>query len=259
MYTLDLSGKTGIVFGVANQRSLAYAIAKDLARFGVKLAFTYQSDRFRDGVERLVHPMEGATVHECDVARDEDLERVFTEVGERFGKLDYVVHSVAFAPREELEGDFVKTTRDGFRTALEISAYSLIPMARLAAPLMEKAGGGSMICLSYLAAVRAIPRYNVMGTAKAALEQIVRQLAMELGPRNIRVNALSAGPVQTLSARGISGLSEILKFYEEHAPLKRNITRDEVGKTGLFLLSDMASGITGTTLYVDAGYHVVGL
>jgi enoyl-[acyl-carrier protein] reductase I len=259
MYTLDLSGKTGIVFGVANQRSLAYAIAKDLARFGVRLAFTYQSERFREGVERLVHPMEGALTYECDVTSDEDLERTFASVAKEFGKLDFVVHSVAFARREELEGEFVNTTREGFRTALEISAYSMIPMARLAAPLMDAAGGGSIVCLSYIAAVRAIPNYNVMGTAKAALEQITRQLAMELGPRNIRVNAISAGPVNTVSARGISGFGDILKFYEEHTPMKRNITRDEVGKAGLFMLSDMASGITGTTLYVDAGYHAVGL
>lgn len=257
MYTLDLSGKTGIVFGVANQRSLAWAIAKDLVRFGVRLAFTYQSERFRDGVERLVGPIRDHLILECDVARDEDLERTFATVGREFGHLDYVVHSVAFAPREELEGEFVRTSRDGFRTALEISAYSLIPMARLAAPLMA-GRSGSIVAMSYIAAVRAVPNYNVMGTAKAALEQIVRQLAMELGPQGIRVNAISAGPVNTLSARGVGGFTSILKVYEDRTPMKKNIDRDDVGKAGLFLLSDMASGVTGTTLYVDNGYHIAG-
>jgi enoyl-[acyl-carrier protein] reductase I len=194
---------------------------------------------------------------ECDVSRDEDLARAFETVGREFGHLDHLVHSVAYADKQDLEGSYLDTSRAGFRTALDISAYSLIPMSRLAAPLMADRGG-SIVTLSYLGAERAVANYNVMGTAKAALEQAVKQLALDLGPRNIRINAVSAGPVNTLAARGISGFRDILKIYEERAPLRRNITQEEVGAAALFLLSDMASGITGTTLHVDAGYHIVG-
>ncbi len=255
MFTLDLAGKTGIVFGVANKRSLALGIAEHLDRAGCRLAFAYQGERFRDGVDKLTAEMPGRLLLECDVTRDDRLEAAFDEVKREFGHLDYLVHSVAFAPKEELEGAFRDTTREGFRIALEVSAYSLVPMARLAAPLM-KDRQGSMVALSYIAAERAVPNYNVMGTAKAALEQAVRQLAYDLGPEGIRVNAISAGPVNTVSARGVAGFTDILKIYEARTPLHRNVTQAEVGAAALFLLSEMGSGITGTTLFVDAGFHV---
>jgi len=258
MYTLDLTGKTGLIFGVANKRSLAAGIADHLDRAGARLAFAYQGERFRDAVSSLADNMADPLLVECDVTRDEDLERAFDTVKREFGHLDYLVHSVAFAPREELEGEYRETSRDGFRIALEVSAYSLIPMARLAAPLME-GRKGSIVALSYLGAERAIPSYNVMGTAKAALEHAVKQLSLGLGKLDIRVNAISAGPVNTLSARGVSGFTNILKVYEERAPLGRNITQDEVGSAALFLLSGMASGITGTVLHVDAGFHITAI
>jgi enoyl-[acyl-carrier protein] reductase I len=257
MYGLDLSGKNAIVFGVANHRSLAMGIAEALHGAGARLAFTYQNERLKDMVAKAVEGLGPSLLIECDVSRDEHLEEAFRTAAREMGGLDYLVHSVAFALKEDLERPYLETSREGFRIALEISAYSLIPMARLAAPLME-GRGGSMITLSYLGAERAVRNYNVMGTAKAALEQAVKQLSLELGPRNIRVNALSAGPVNTLAARGISGFRDILKIYEDRAPLRRNVTQEEVGKAGLFLLSDLASGITGTTLHVDCGYHVVG-
>jgi enoyl-[acyl-carrier protein] reductase I len=257
VYTIDLRGKTGLVSGVANKRSIAWAIAQLLHQAGARLAFTYQGERIKDSVEELVSPLKGSLLLPCDVLDNAQLESVFRALANEFGKLDYLVHSVAFAPHEEFEREFYHTSRDGFRTALEISAYSLIPMARLALPLMEKAGGGSMIAMTYLAAERAVPTYNVMGTAKAALEQIIRQLAFELGPKKIRVNGISAGPLSTLSARGVPGFTDILHVYEQRAPLKRNITHEEVGKAALFLLCDLASGITGEILYVDAGFHIM--
>jgi enoyl-[acyl-carrier protein] reductase I len=256
MYTLDHTNKTGLIFGVANHRSLAMGIAEKLHQSGTRLAFAYQNERVKGMVEKAVKDLEGSLLLECDVTSDEHLEQTFAAVGKEFGHLDFLVHSVAYAVREDLEGDYSNTSRDGFRIALEISAYSLIPMARLAAPLME-GRSGSILTLSYLGAERAVENYNVMGTAKAALEQAVKQLALELGAKNIRVNALSAGPVNTLAARGISGFRDILKIYEERSPLHRNITQEEVGDAGLFLLSGMASGITGTTLHVDSGFHVV--
>ncbi len=256
MYTLDLSGKTGLVFGVANHRSLGAAIARYLGGAGARLAFSYQNERLKGMVEKAVGDLPDSLFYECDVTSDEDLARVFAGVEKDFGKLDFLVHSVAFAQKEDLEGAYRDTSREGFRLALEISAYSLLPMARLAAPLMKE--GGSIVTLSYLGAERAVPNYNVMATAKAALEQAVKQLALDLGPQNIRVNAISAGPVNTLAARGIAGFKDFLKAYAEKSLLKRNIDQDEVGKAGLFLLSEMASGVTGTTLHVDAGYHVAG-
>ena len=257
MFTIDHSGKVGLVFGVANHRSLAYGIAKRLDEAGARLVFTYQNERLKEMVAKTVQDLTDPILLECDVTNDDHLERIFEAVRKEFGHLDFLIHSVAYAMREDLEGDYKDTSRDGFRIALEISAYSLLPMARLAAPLM-KGREGSIVTLSYLGAERAVQSYNVMGTAKAALEHAVKQLAFELGPRGIRVNAISAGPVSTLAARGISGFKGILKVYEERAPLRRNITSDEVGLAGLFLLSDMASGITGTTLHVDSGYHTVG-
>jgi enoyl-[acyl-carrier protein] reductase I len=257
MIPLDHGGRFGLVFGVANHRSLAMGIAEKLHQSGARLAFTYQNERLRDMVEKATQGIEGGLYLECDVAKDQDLERTFARVKEEFGALDFLVHSVAFAERKDLEGAYRDTSREGFRVALEISAYSLLPMARLAAPLME-GRHGAIVTLSYLGAERAVASYNVMGTAKAALEQAVKQLALDLGPSGIRVNAISAGPVNTLAARGISGFRDILKIYEERAPLRRNITQEEVGNAALFLLSDLASGITGTTLHVDCGYHIVG-
>jgi enoyl-[acyl-carrier protein] reductase I len=257
MYTLDHSGKTGLVFGVANHRSLALGIAEQLHKSGCRLAFTYQGDRIQGMVENAIKGIDGALVMECDVTRDDHLERTFAQVEKEFGHLDFLVHSVAFAQREDLDGSYADTSREGFKIALDISAYSLIPMTRLAAPLME-GRNGSIVALSFLGAERAVRNYNVMGTAKAALEQAVKQLALEMGEKGIRINAISAGPVNTLSARGVGGFTGILRIYEERAPLHRNITKEEVGNAALFLLSDMASGITGTTLHVDAGYHIVG-
>lgn len=258
MYQVDLSGKAGLVLGVANERSLAWAIARSLDQAGARLAITYQSERVRPHVEGLAAGFRESLVHPCDVTEDRQIETLFARLEESWGRLDFLVHSIAFAPAAELGGEFVKTSRAGFREALEVSAYSLIPLARRATPLME-GQGGSLVALTFQASERVFPGYNVMGTAKAALEQIVRQLAYELGPQGIRVNGLSSGPLRTLAARGIPGFPEMLKSHEERAPLKRNITHDEVAKAALFLLSDLASGITGEVLHVDAGYHIMGV
>jgi len=257
MFNLDLSGKTGIVFGVANHRSLAWHIALQLHGAGARLAFTYAGERLKEKVEPLAGSLPGSYLTDCDVTRDEDIVRVFEDLSQRFGRLDYLVHSVAFANKEDLEGDFLDTSRTGFHLAMDISAYSLVRLAKQAVPLMEK-DGGSIVSLTYMASQRVVPSYNVMGSAKAALEHEVRQLAYELGPRKIRVNAISAGPVNTLSARGISGFMDMLHVAREKAPLRRNIEPAEVGKAALFLLSDMASGVTGEVLYVDAGYNIMG-
>ncbi len=257
MFNLDLSGKTGIVFGVANHRSLAWHIALQLHGAGARLAFTYAGERLKEKVEPLADSLPGSYLTDCDVTRDEEIVRVFKELAQRFGRLDYLVHSVAFANKEDLEGDFLDTSRSGFHLAMDISAYSLVRLAKEAVPLMEKEGG-SMVSLTYMASQRVVPSYNVMGSAKAALEHEVRQLAYELGPKKIRVNAISAGPVNTLSARGISGFMDMLHVAREKAPLRRNIEPAEVGKAALFLLSDMASGVTGEVLYVDAGYNIMG-
>lgn len=258
MYEINLSGKYGLILGVANKRSIAWAIAQQLSQAGARLALTYQDDRLKPKVAELAGQLPDTLLLPCDVSDDTQIESVFAQIEKSFGRLDYLVHSVAFAPRAELEGAFVDTSRAGFRTALEVSAYSLLPLARGAQPLMERADGGSLIAMTYLAAERAVPKYNVMGTAKAALEQIIRQLAYELGPANIRANGISAGPLNTLAARGIGGFSDILKLYPERAPLKRNITQQEVAQTALFLLSGLSSGITGEVVYVDAGYHIMG-
>jgi len=258
MYTIDLSGKTAMIFGVANRRSIAYGIAQVLGEAGARLAFTYQGERVKENVTALAADFPGSLVLECDVTNEYHLDRTFHAVAEEFGYLDHLVHSVAFAQRSDLSGNFKDTSRDGFRLALEISSYSLLAMTHHATPLM-KGREGSIVSLSYLGAERAVPNYNVMGTAKAALEQITRQLASELGPSGIRVNAVSAGPVNTVSARGIGGFNKILRVYERRAPLRRNITQREVGKAALFLLSDLSSGVTGTTLHVDAGYSIMGL
>ena len=255
----DFTGKHGLIIGVANKRSLAWAIAQATARRGARLALTYQG-RFEDHVNELSQGLDPAPlVLPCDVANDADIEAVFAKVDEAFGGLDFVVHGAAFASREDLIGPFVNTSRDGFRLAMDISAYSLIALARGAAPLMQKRGGGSILTLTYLGSERVFPNYKVMGVAKAALEATVRYLAADVGPNNIRVNAVSAGPVKTLAAAGISGFSSILHVYPERAPLRRNVDAAEVGDAAAFLLSDAARGITGEVLMVDAGFHVTGM
>jgi enoyl-[acyl-carrier protein] reductase I len=256
---LQFSGKHGLIVGVANKRSISWAIAQATAQQGARLALTYQG-RFEEHVNDLSQGLGApALVLPCDVSSDADIDAVFAKVEQEFGGLDFVVHGAAFAPREELSSPFTNTTRDGFRTALDISAYSLIALARGAAPLMEKRGGGSVLTLSYLGSERVFPNYNVMGVAKAALEATVRYLAADLGPKNIRVNAISAGPIKTLAAAGISGFSTILNVYRDRAPLRRNIEAAEVGETAAFLLSDAARGITGEVLMVDSGFHVTGM
>jgi enoyl-[acyl-carrier protein] reductase I len=256
--SISLAGKYGVVFGVANRRSIAWAIAQALHDAGAKLAFTYQGERLKENVEDLAAGFGSETpLYPCDVTRDEDIAQVFQQVRKDFGKLHVLLHSVAFAPKEALEGDFVNTSREAFRVAHDVSAYSLVALARGAVPLMTE--GGSIIAMSYHGAVKVVPRYNVMGVAKAALEASVRYLAYDLGPRRIRVNAISAGPVNTLAARGISGFTQMLKHYEERAPLKRNIEAHELGSAGLFLASDMSTATTGQVLYVDSGYEIMGM
>ncbi|MFN8523187.1 MAG: enoyl-ACP reductase [Chloroflexota bacterium] len=254
-----LAGKTALIFGVANRRSIAWAIAQALAGAGAKLAFTYQGERIEAGVRELAATVQSDLVLPCDVTSDADLDSVFGQVDAAFGGLDILIHSVAFAPKEELEGRFTDTKRENFALALDISAYSLTAMARRAEPLMEKRGGGAIMTMTYLGGERAVPNYNVMGVAKAALDASVRYLASELGEKNIRVNAISAGPLRTLAARSISGFTVMEDHYEKRAPLKRNVDASEVAQTALFLCSPMASGMTGEIVFVDSGYHVMGM
>src|SRR6266568_2778274 len=242
-----LDEKTGIIFVVANKRSIAWAIAQALAREGMRLAFTYQGERLKESVESLTTTLPGSLLLPCDVTSDAEVDAVFAEVGEKFGRLDALVHSVAFAPREDLEGDFFKTSRDGYKTAHDISAYSLVGLTRAALPM------------TYYGAVKAIEGYNVMGVAKASLEASVRYLAANLGPKNVRVNAISAGPVNTLAARGIKGFTGIFKHHAERAPLRRNVELEEIGNAALFLLSSMSAAITGEVMFVDGGYNIMGL
>jgi enoyl-[acyl-carrier protein] reductase I len=253
-----LSGKLGVVFGVANKRSIAWAIAQAWHRQGARLAFTYQGERLRENVEELAAVFgEDTLLMPCDVTRDDDIASVFKTVGKKFGKLHLLLHSVAFAPREALEGRFVNTSREAYRIAHDVSAYSLVALSRAAAPLMTD--GGSILAMSYYGAEKVVPHYNVMGVAKASLEASTRYLAHDLGPQKIRVNCISAGPVNTLAARGIAGFNEMLRHYEAHAPLKRNVTSDELGATGVFLAGDGAAAITGQVLYVDCGYQIMGM
>ncbi|MBI4264283.1 MAG: enoyl-ACP reductase [Acidobacteria bacterium] len=255
----DFTGKHGLIVGVANKRSIAWAIAQATAKRGARLALTYQG-RFEEHVHELSQGLEPPPlVLPCDVASDGDIDAVFERLGREFGGLDFVVHGAAFAPRDELSSPFTNTTREGFRVSLDVSAYSLIALARGAAPLMATRGGGSILTLTYLGSERVFPNYNVMGVAKAALEAVVRYLAADVGPRNIRVNAVSAGPIKTLAAAGISGFSSILNVYRERAPLRRNIEPSEVAEAAAFLLSDAAKGITGEVLVVDSGFHVTGM
>ena len=253
-----LAGKLGIVFGVANKRSIAWAIAQAWHREGAKLAFTYQGERLKENVEELAGTFGADTLlMECDVTKDDHIARVFDEVGKKFGKLHLLLHSVAFAPKDALEGDFVNTSREAFRVAHDVSAYSLVALARGAAPLMT--GGGSIVAMTYYGSKKVVPHYNVMGVAKASLEASARYLAYDLGPKKIRVNCISAGPVNTLAARGIAGFTEMLKHYEVHAPLKRNVLPDELGAAGVFLASDGAAAVTGQVIYVDCGYEIMGM
>ncbi len=255
----DFAGKHGLIVGVANKRSIAWAIAQATASRGARLALTYQG-RFEEHVNELSQGLGApALVLPCDVSSDADIDAVFAKVDQEFGGLDFIVHGAAFANREDLISSFTSTSREGFRTALDISAYSLVALARGGVPLMEKKGGGSILTLSYLGAERVFTNYNVMGVAKAALEASVRYLAADLGPKNIRVNAVSAGPIKTLAASGIPGFSSILTVYRDRAPLRRSVETAEVGDAGAFLLSDAARGITGEVLMVDAGYHVTGM
>ena len=253
-----LDGKTGIVFGVANKRSIAWAIAQAWAREGAKLAFTFQGERVKENVAELAGTFGADTlILPCDVTKDDEIANVFKAVGEKFGKLNLLLHSVAYAPKDALEGEFVNTSREAFRVAHDVSAYSLVALARAAAPLMTD--GGSIVAMSYYGAEKVVPHYNVMGVAKAALEASTRYLAYDLGSKKIRVNCISAGPVNTLAARGISGFQEMLKHYEAHSPLKRNVLPEELGATGAFLASDGAAAITGQVIYVDCGYQIMGM
>jgi len=253
-------GKRALVLGVANKRSIAWAIARRLAGGGAQIAFTYQGERIEKSVRDLAESVASPLVTELDVRSDEQLERVFAEVAETFGGgLDILVHSVAYAAAEDLEGRFVDTPRDRFWMAIDISAYSLVATARAAEPLMEAAGGGSVLTMTYLGGERAVPHYNVMGVAKSALDSSVKYLAWDLGQKNIRVNAISAGPVRTLAARSIAGFPTMEAIVEERSPLHRPIDADDVGAAAAYLLSEEAGNVTATTLYVDGGYHAMGM
>jgi enoyl-[acyl-carrier protein] reductase I len=252
----SLQGRVVVVFGVANKRSIAWAIAQQMQQAGAQLAITYQNERLKQEADELIAALPNSQAFQCDVSRDEEIARLFEQLKERYGKLDALVHSVAFAPAEDLKGDLVDTSREGFRIALDISAYSLVAVARAARPLMTE--GGSIITMTYYGAEKVVPKYNLMGVAKAALEACVRYLANDLGKDKIRVNAISAGPIKTLAARGISGLGEMMKEHSERAPLKRNVDVKEVATTAVFLAGDGGSGITGETIYVDCGYNIMG-
>jgi len=252
-----LENKVGMIFGVANQRSIAWACAQACAENGAKLAFSYQGERLKGNVEKLSKDMEDAIVVPCDVTNQAEVDAAFETVGDKFGKLDFLVHSIAFAPKEALEGEFLMTSRTAFLTALEISAFSLTQLALAAVPLMKN--GGSIVTMSYYGAEKVVQNYNVMGVAKAALESSVRYLAEDLGKQNIRVNAISAGPINTLSARGVKNMGAMLHHIADKSPLRRNVESREVGNTALFLVSDLASAITGETIYVDCGFNIIGV
>ena len=252
----SLEGRNAVVFGVANKRSIAWSIAQGLHNAGAKLAITYQNERLEQEAKDLILSLPGAEAFMCDVSKDEEIERLFGQLKQRYGKLHALVHSVAFAPAEELKGEFVNTTREGFRIAHDVSVYSLIAVSHAAMPLMDD--GGSILTMTYYGAEKVVPHYNVMGVAKAALECTVRYLAYDLGKKKIRVNAISAGPIKTLAARGIAGFGDMQKSHAERAPLQRNVDVNEVGATGVFLASDASSGITGEVIHVDCGYNIMG-
>ena len=257
MYPIDLKGKKGVILGVANDRSIAWSIARVLGQAGARLALTYQGERLQERVTRLADTLEEAIVLPCDATDDDQIEALFQTVKQEFGDISFLVHSIAYANREDLAGNFSETGREGFRIALEISAYSLLPLVKHAAPLMTD--GGSVLTMTFQASQRVYPGYNVMGTAKAALEHEIRQLAFEFGEQGIRFNAISAGPLETLAARGIHGFMDMRRHHAEKAALKRNISADEVANTALFLCSDLSSGITGSVIPVDAGYHIMAI
>ena len=254
-----LKDKTGLVVGVANKRSIAWAIAQAASNAGARLALTYQGERLEENVRDLSSSLTDPQILPCDVTDDAQIARVFEEIDRGFGGLDFLVHGAAFAPRDELSNPFVQTSRDGFRMALDVSAYSLIALTRGALPLMERRGGGSVLTLTYLGSDRVFPNYNVMGVAKAALESAVRYLASDLGPKNVRVNAISAGPIRTLAAAGISGVTGILQVYRDRAPLRRTVETSEVADAAVFLLIDAGRGVTAEVLMVDGGFHAVGM
>jgi enoyl-[acyl-carrier protein] reductase I len=253
---INLAGKTAVVFGLANKRSIAWGIAQKLHEAGATLAICYQNDRMRLEAEDLIAELSGASGFQCDVSNDQEIETLFAALKEKYGKLDILVHAVAFALAAELRGEFIDTSREGFRIAHDVSVYSLIAVCRAAAPLMT--GGGSIMTLTFYAAEKVVPHYNVMAVAKAALESTVRYLAYNLGSKNIRVNAISAGPIKTLAARGVGDLGDMLKSHAERAPLNRNVDQLEVGGAALFLASDLSSAITGEIMYVDCGYNIMG-
>jgi enoyl-[acyl-carrier protein] reductase I len=253
---VSLQGKTAVVFGVANKRSIAWGITRKLQAAGARLAVTYQNERLRREAEELITSLPGAEAFQCDVTRDAEVDALFAALKTRYGSLHILVHSIAYAPAEELRGEFLQTSREGFRIAHDVSVYSLIALTRAAAPLMTE--GGSVITMTYYGAEKVVPHYNVMGVAKAALEATVRYLAYDLGKHKVRVNAISAGPIKTLAARGIAGLGEMLAAHAEKAPLGRNVEVDEVAAAGVFLASELSSGVTGEILYVDCGYNIMG-
>jgi enoyl-[acyl-carrier protein] reductase I len=257
---IDLKGKTGVILGVANERSIAWAIAEAAHAAGARLAFNYQNERLEKTVSEMAARLEGTIAAPCDLSHEDEVDTFFDKVGAAFGgKLDFLIHSVAFAKKDELSGRFIDSSREGFELAMNISVFTLVAAAKRAEPLMNAAGGGSIITLTYYGAEKVIKNYNTMGVAKAALEASVRYLASDLGPEAIRVNAISAGPIKTLAARGISGFSDILNVVSEKAPLRRNVEAREVGGTAVFLCSDAGKGITGEVLYVDCGYNIMGL
>jgi enoyl-[acyl-carrier protein] reductase I len=253
-----LEGRRGLVLGIANKRSLAWGIAQSVSREGARLAVTYQGERLEENVRELAQGLTDPVILPCDVAKDGDLAELAESVKREFGSLDFVVHAVAYALREELDGEFLNTSREGYRIAQDISSYSLTALARAVAPLMEERGG-SIVTLTYLGGERVVPHYNVMGVAKAALEMSVRYLAADLGPRGIRVNAISAGPVKTIAASGVHGLSKMLEYHRTHAPLRKNTEQEEVGDAALFLVSPLSRGVTGEVVHVDGGFHVMGM
>jgi enoyl-[acyl-carrier protein] reductase I len=253
---IDLTGKTAVVFGLANKRSIAWGIAQKLQQAGATLAICYQNERMGLEAQGLIDELPGASSFQCDVTNDAEIDTLFAALKQKYCKLDILVHAVAFAPPAELRGEFINCTREGFRIALDVSVYSLIAVTRAAVPLMTE--GGSIMTMSFYAAEKVVPHYNVMAVAKAGLESAVRYLAANLGPRNIRVNAISAGPIKTLAARGVGDLSEMIKTHAERAPLRRNVDQLEVGGTALYLASDLSSAVTGEILYVDCGYNIMG-
>ena len=255
----DLSGKTGLVVGIANKRSIAWAIAQAASAAGARLAVTYQGERLEENVRDLAEALNNPLIMPCDVTVDAQMDAVFAAIDKEFGGLDFVVHGAAFAPREELMAPFSQTSREGFRLSMDVSAYSLIALSQRAVPLMERRGGGSILTLTYLGSERVFQNYNVMGVAKAALESTVRYLAADLGPKAIRVNAISAGPIKTLAASGISGFSNILQIYRDRAPLRRTVETAEVAEAAMFLLSSAGRAVTAEVLMVDGGYHATGM